>query len=118
MRSIMDGEMQCVSAGTTITIVVVVDVGVAFSVGLASSFCPGVGLAFSDCSHVVRAVEDGQMQGVGAGTIIAVVVVMDIGAAFGVGLSCTCCPCVAFALSDGGHVVRTIMDGQVQGVST
>ena len=116
VRSIMDGEMQCVSAGTSITIVVVVDIGAAFSVVLSCTFCPGVAFALSDVDHIVRAIMDGQVQCVGTGATESIVVVMDVSSAFGVGQTCSRCPSVAFALGDGSCVVCPIMNSQMQGV--
>ena len=118
VRAVVNGEVQGVGAGAAITVVVVVDVGAAFGVSQSGTSCPGVVLAFGDGGHVVRTVVNGEVQCVGAGTTIAVVVVVDVGSALGVGQTRSRCPGVGFAFGDGGHIVRSVMDCQMQGIST
>ena len=96
IRVLSNGEVQGVGAGTAITVIVVVDVGATFAVSQSRSCGPGIAFTFGDGSHVVRAVMDGQMQGVGAGTAIAVVVVVDVSSAYGVSVTSSRCPGSAY----------------------
>ena len=108
--------MQSVSAWTTVTIVVMVDVGSALGISMTRSRCPGVSLALGDSGHIVRAIMDGEMQGIGACASVTIVVVVDLGSSLGLGLTRSRRPGVCLAFSDGGHIVRAIMDCQMQGV--
>ena len=64
-----------------------VDVGTALGVGQPRSGSPGVCLALGDRNRTIRVLSNGEVQGVSAGTAITIIVVVDVGAAFGVGQS-------------------------------
>ena len=119
VHRVVDGEVEGVHLSATVGICMSVEISAAVGDGDVSSAClvPGVCLAGNLSVMLVDRVVDGEVEGVSTGTILTIVVMMDIGSALGVGLTCSSSPGVCLAFGDGGCIVRTIVDGQVQGIN-
>ena len=115
--AVVDGQVQSVNAGTPVGIGVVVGVSARGGVGLAVAVCPSEAFAGGLGHSVVRAVVDGQMQGIHTSATVGVGVVVGVGARGGVGLAVAVRPGEAFAGGIGHGVVCAVVDGQVQSVN-
>ena len=118
MRAIVNGQVQRVNTCTTISISICIRTGAGSSIGFTSTVCPGEAFTYRGVEHIVRAVVDGQVQGIHTCTATIVGVRVSIGARSGVGLTRAVCPGEAFAYRGVEHIVSAVVDGQVQGIHT